>query len=348
MALIGLAGLISAQAIIRKGKNAPKKRKMFTWIAIAVLIVGALPALGITNYGVSALGNQVSFGGSTLAIGGGENTNQNTGGGSSNGGITTYAPTATYATTDKYAQTTAITGTAYYSLDGSRFGTSSYTNPGKQSSVSYWIDNSSAQAGQYWVAPLTQTVVNSNPNFQNLGYKNGTGSVSLYDITANTPVAVASHNVTLAANGQANIRLTYTPTNKQSAIPFGGDFVVEYNSSISSVSCNGEGIEAQSPFHTTYTVTNTNDKFTIFHVLGVQDGTGFDDATGKIRTIDCQFLNGGSVPGTGNAYYFKFIPANYYLGQDGLIRLDTEKYADGLTTRVGSQTNFISSTNYWA
>ena len=148
----------------------------------------------------------------------------------------------------------------------------------------------------------------------------------------------------MGANKQANIEVTYQGTNKRSAAPFGGVMVLEYNSTITSVSCTGEDLVSSNPYQVTYTTASTAHTSKQYAF-----GKTLDDGTGSVRRITCQYLNGATPVGVGtpSAYRVNIIPANYYVSQEGSILLDTEKAADDSNTRTGSVFSQPSQIGYW-
>lgn len=241
------------------------------------------------------------------------------------GGGATYQPTAVYSGRNKYS-TATISGTSYYKVNGNSATTTAYSNTNIGDKITYWISN-----GTYWVQPISKTAVQGVNQFEALGYSNSTYALSLYDSVGRATVTNGASNVSMGANDQANIEITYQGTSKGSAGPFGGIMVIETNSTLASVLCTGDVLLSTNPYHLTYTPSVTTHTYRTFAY-----GPSLDDGSGAVKRIDCQFKNGASAVGDGAVYYVKFIPANYYVTQAGDIVLDTEKYADQDTTRVGS------------
>src|SRR3990167_4799828 len=125
-------------------------------------------------------------------------------------------------------------------------------------------------------------------------------------------------------------------------MPFGGVLIVEYNSTISSLTCTGDDLLSSNPFHVTHTTQTTSNTYRTFGLA-----PSLDDGTGTVNTINCQFQNGATGLEAGAPYYYRFIPANYYITSDGRIQLDTEKYDNQDTTRTGSTLNRPSMTAYF-
>ena len=252
------------------------------------------------------------------------------------GGGATYQPTATYSARDKYS-TTSLSGTSYYKVNGHSATTTAYTNVNIGDTVSYWVDNST-----YWIKPVTKTAGQGVTIFEALGWSNSSATVTLYDSVNRQATTDGAYNTSMGANDQANIEITYQGTAEGSAGPFGGMMVIEYNATLSSVLCTGDVLMSNSPYHLTYTTSATTHTYKPWAY-----GPSLDDGSGAVKRIDCQFKNGATAVGDESPYYVKFIPANYYVTDDGDIVLDTEKQADGDTTRVGSVINLPTATGYW-
>lgn len=255
---------------------------------------------------------------------------------STTGGGATYQPTASYSARDKYS-TTSVSGTAYYKVNGNSATTTAYTNVNVGDQITYWMSNTT-----YWVKPVTKTAGAGVNPFEALGWANSSATVTLYDSVNRQSVTDGAYNTSLGANDQANIEITYQGTAEGSAGPFGGKMVIEMNSTISSVICTGDVLMSNDPYHLTYTTSATTHTYKSWAY-----GPSLDDGSGAVKRIDCQFKNGATAVGAGSVYYVKFIPANYYVTNNGDIVLDTEKNADGDTTRTGSTINLPTATGYW-
>jgi hypothetical protein len=299
------------------GMNKNVAGVIFAGIAAFLLLaqLGYLADMGVSPFAAAGAVTSTQQGGSTVLAG--------------------YQPTATFNAKDKFS-TTSVVGTSYYKrgTDATTTTAISNTNPGE--SISYWVDNAT-----YWVSPAVKVAGPGVTSFEALAWSNGTATVTGYDLVNRQSVTGGEYNTSMAANKQANIEITVQGTSKKSSMPFGGVMVVEYNSTISSVTCNGEDLLSGNPFHLTYTVASTQNTYQVFGV-----GASLDDGSGAVKKITCQFNNGATAAGADSAYYVKFIPANYYVSQDGNVLLDTEKFADGTTVRTGSRNQPIL-TAYW-
>lgn len=291
-----------------------------------VFIAGAIILLNSTSGGIGSALKSFSIGG--------EGTSVVTSGVAS-GGVGFYQPTASYSAKDKFS-TSTITGTAYYKVGDNPATTTAYTNVNAGDTVTYWMSN-----GTFYSAPVTKVAGTGVNAFNAVGYNNATATVTLYDLANRASVTSGAYNTSMGANKQASIEITYQGTAKKSSAPFGGVMVVEANSSIPTVTCTGDDLLSSNPFTVTYAPTSTTTSYRVFAF-----GTSLDDGTGSVKRINCQFQNGASQAGAGAPFYVKFIPANYYVTQDGRILLDVEKVADQDTTRT-QIANTISVTGYW-
>jgi len=245
-----------------------------------------------------------------------------------------FQPTAAYSTKDVFAST-ILSGTAYYKVNGLPATTTAATNVNKETSYQYWLQNNS----NYYTEPKTLTASCDVNNFVANAWQNTTPTLTSYDLVNKMVTSDGSYNTSMAASARANIEFTYQGVAKKSLIPFGGVLVLEYNATMASVSCTGADITDSNDFHVTYTPTATTHTYRVWKIKPT-----LDDGSGEVKTIDCQFTNGGSSLG-GSLYYATIIPANYYLTNDGNFALDVEQAANDLTTRTGLGT--ISDTNRW-
>lgn len=253
---------------------------------------------------------------------------------SGSGALSMFQPTATFTTKDKFAST-VITGTAYTKLNSNPYSTQTYTNgAGTQNvnagdSFTFWVSNATT-----YVKPITISTVSGVNQVINTGLLNGSISLSGYDLvnrkTINVSTDTTGYSTSMGANKQAQIEYSYLGTYKSSAMPFGGALVIEYNSTIASVTCTGDDINPSNDFHVTYNPTYTASTYRVFKV-----NPTIDDGSGALRKITCIFQNGATAVGAGSQYIANFIPANYYYTNNGDVVLDTEQFANGLTTRTG-------------
>ena len=247
---------------------------------------------------------------------------------STNGGNAYFQPTGAYTAKDKYS-TTAVTGTSYYKRGSAPATTTTATNLNVGESIIYWVSNST-----WWVTPDTDVAGTGVTQFQVLGLTNSTATVTLYDPVNKQPTTNGAYNSSMAANALAYVDITYAGTAQGSAGPFGGVMVFERNSTISSVSCTSPVLMDSNPFHLTYTVSSISDSYDTFAY-----SPSLDDGSGNVKVINCQVKNGASAAGAGAFYYVRFYPANWYVTKAGDIVLDTQKFADSDSTKVGSIIN---------
>jgi hypothetical protein len=289
------------------------------WLIIGAIIVVVL----VVNPGI--LGN--------LGIGGQTTTPTSTTPGDASAACN-FAPTLDDSAKDSFS-TTAISSLAYFKVDGNPATTNEPQVLNKGESYQVWYDNVT-----YYVEPKTFSATCGSNKVVLNGWANSSVALSGYDLVNRQTSSGSTYNTSMGANDQANIQLSYQGTAKKSAMPFGGVLIVEYNASLTSVSCTGADITESNDFHVTHTPSATTHTYRIWKVL-----PSIDDGSGAVRTIDCQFKNGATAVGEGSAYYFKLIPADYYVSDAGNIVLDVEQFANQATTRTGHGT--ISLTSYW-
>lgn len=247
-----------------------------------------------------------------------------------------YQPTASYATKDKFA-TTSISGTSYYKVGNEAAGTVAKTNVRVGGTYTYWVSNST-----YYVQPKTFIAHEGANDITADAWQNTTTTLTAYDTVGHATSSAGLSNCSMGANDQCNIEFTYQGTAKNSASPFGGVMVIEYNNTLSSVTCTGDQLLTENPYHLTYKVASIENTYRVLAY-----SSSMDDGSGNTRTISCQFKNGATAAGAGSPYYVKFIPANYYLTNDGNIVLDTEKFKNDDTTRTNLG-GALTLTSYWA
>lgn len=241
-----------------------------------------------------------------------------------------YAPSATYSGVEYYTSAT-LTGTSEYQLEGNRMTTTAISNTPENSMITYWINN-----GTEYVTPLTKRVIcQVGQPFQVTGIANATTTAmpTVWDTKAHATVTPSGTNTTIGTGGSNGFEISYTGISQKALMPYGGLLVVEYNSTAfasEKVEVSGNDITANSgKFHITPAVVNTANTYKVYEIL-----PSLDDQTGHTKTIYATLSASGTVDPT-SLVYFKFYPANYYLGTDGNMHLDVEKFADGSSTRVG-------------
>lgn len=342
--LLALVGLVMLIAVWRKAfKKNGGVRLMFGILGVGLLLYGAVGTVG--QLGWVDLGSAGQFFLSAGIPSGGAGGEIQCPAGTilkngicvaTSGGGATYQPTASYSAKNKYS-TATISGTSYYKVGSNSATTTAQTNVNVGDQITYWVDNST-----YWVKPETKTAGPGVTPFEALGWQNDTATITLYDPVNKQATTNGAYNTSLGANKIAKAEVTYFGTAEKSAGPFGGLMVFEYNSTISQVTCTGSDLTDSNPYHLTYTPSATTHVYKAWAYK-----PSLDDGSGSVRTINCEVKNSATAVGAGSVYYVKFIPANYYVTQDGNIVLDTEKFADGDTTRTGSTINLPSSTGYW-
>lgn len=341
--LLALVGLVMLIAVWRKAfRTNGGLRLMFGILGVGLLLYGAVGTVGQLGWVDLGSAGQFFLSAGIPSTGTGEvqcpagTILKNGICVSTSGGGATYQPTASYSAKDKYS-TTTISGTSYYKVGSNSATTTAQTNVNVGDQVNYWVSNTS-----YWIKPVTKTAVAGVNIFEAQGYANSTATVTLYDPVNKQSTTDGAYNTSLGANDVAKVEITYFGTAEGSAGPFGGLMVLEYNSTISQVTCTGSDLTDSNPYHLTYTPSAT----THVHKAWAYKPS-MDDGSGSVRTINCEVKNSATAVGAGSVYYVKFIPANYYVTQDGNIVLDTEKFADGDNTRTGSTINSPTATAYF-
>lgn len=329
IAILGITLIIGG----RFSKKTPN-RKMFLTIGIiavssglVVLLLGAnLPSqLSFLNAPLWAgLGKTATIGGTTITYSAVGQNNQG------QVSVSTFQPTATYTDIDKFS-TTSVSGTSYYKVNNNKATTTAYTNVNAGDSITYWVDNST-----YYTLPEVVNAI-SGPNVvQADAYSNGSITVSGYDIVQDRAISSGAYNSSMAANANSKEKLTVVGSAKTSNMPFGGVMIVEFNSTIPTASCSGDGIVGlNTKYQVTHTPTLVGNRYLVYEVASGFDTSKDGGNTGVTNVIRCDFTNGATASGAGSAWYVKFIPANYYISNDGRILLDTEKSANSATTRTG-------------
>ena len=199
------------------------------------------------------------------------------------------------------------------------------SNVNPNTEYTYWVENATT-----YVKPKTFTAGTLNNNIVNKeGYANSTATVILFDELNNVNVHTPANNVSFGAGATVNIKLKYQGTFQGSAMPFGGILVVEANQSIPTINCNGADISNVVPYSSlSYTASSTANRYVQFGV-----NPTLDDGSATAREINCQFKNGATD--SSSLVKFTFIPANYYVANDGSILLDVQKTANQDTTATG-------------
>jgi hypothetical protein len=239
-----------------------------------------------------------------------------------------YSPALTYNGFDVKNTGTLLIGTNYIKVDGGA-PVSTYANGGKGQVVQYWLSNTSL-----YCAPTSKTLTCSPSTIQSACYQNATNTMVAQTTSSATLTAGGgATNLTLSANGVANMVLRYQGQAKKSSMPYGGIMVVEVPNTVSGVTVNGAGVTpGMGNFHLTHTVSSTSNIYFTYLV----DGT-LEDATGAEKVLSFQFQAGATAPA--GKFYVKFYPANYYVSNNGDFVLDVEKSANQETTKVGLASN---------
>lgn len=280
------------------------------------------------------------------------NTQNNALGGTPSTGSTgnpSVNPAAVYATVDHFTSA-VVTGAAYYKeaatvdgngniVGGKAATTTALANVNPGTSYAYWVSNSSTEN----VQPLVFTAGNLNNNVQNTqAWANQTVTLSSYDPSAHATTTSGASNTTLAIGANVQEQVLYQGIYQKSNLPFGGVLQIVMNTTITSVVCSGTGISAGlGSFHVTPSLI-ANQKAVFFHI----DNT-FDSGAAALQTINCQFQN-GAIATANSQYTATLLAANYYVGNDGNIYLDTEKNMNNGDTTRTAPNRLAALTAYWA
>lgn len=240
-------------------------------------------------------------------------------------------PTYTYSAVDAFTSS-ALTGTDRIKING-KAPVTSLANPQKCAELEYWLENTS-----YFVKPVGVNQVACGANqVEAEGTVNGTISLTAYDQF--TQIASATHNVTLGANGLKNIDITWEGEAEKANMPFGGCMVIEYPTTISTITPSGSGLsDSACQYIKTYSVSSTSNTYRSFAVP-----MGFDaDGSGAKKEFALQVRAGSSNPS--GSMVVTFYPANYYITDDGDFALGVEKDQNQDTTATFASA--VSTTIY--
>lgn len=336
-ALIGLiVGVLFLFVWMNTSNSKKDTKKIFGWISIIGLVVAILGAFFVPSLTTPLTGNANA---AVVSVAGGAGS----GAGSV---VSTYQPTATYATQNAFS-TATVSGTSYYQEGNNPASSTAISNVEKGKTYTYWVDNATGTASSnlFFVKPLTFVAGQVNTEVNKLAYNNGSYTITGYDLIGSQALfdwstKSGGTNVSMGANDNAKVKLTYSGSAKYANLPFGGLMVVEYNNTIASLGCSGDGIVGPNTgkYQITYSPAQTYNTFKVFEVAEGFDISPDNGNTGALKVINCDFTNGATAA-TGTAgkgeWYVNFYPANYYIANDGKIYLDVEKAKNGATTRTG-------------
>lgn len=270
--------------------------------------------------------------------------NLNLGQADADNALQTYAADAAYSTQNAFS-TASVSGTAYYAEKNGIFQTSA-PKLERGTEYTYWVSSATE-----YVDPLTFKASGSNNIVNKKAYTAGAITITGYDVVyacnVNDAIDGTDCNTTLGAGKEAKIDVKYLGSGKIANLPFGGVMVVEYNASIPTQTCSGDGIVGlNSKYQVTYSDSATSYTHKIYEV-----SPGFDISknavlgTGVTNVIRCEFVAGstGAAPGP---WKVTFIPANYYIGNDGKLYLDVEQKMNSATIRTGIAEASLTKTFY--
>jgi hypothetical protein len=324
-AICVIAGIIG---IAKSAK--PDTKKVMNVFGVILLILGAfffiwqfglLSGLGLNPIAPIATGvTQVPF----ISV---AQTGQQTG--TPVSGQCAVQATGAYSTVNEFG-TESVSGTSYYKEGSDKATTTAKTNLNKGSSYQYWVSNST-----YYATPITKIAECKVNPFESKAYQNGSITITGYDLVKKSVINSTDSLTSMAANANAKVEFTIVGAAKTSALPFGGVMVVEYNSTIPTVACSGDGIVGpNSKYQITYSDASTSHTHKVYEVASGFDVSTDGGNTGVTKIIRCDFSN-GALGATGDSFYIKFYPANWYLANDGSLYLDVEKKMNSATTKTG-------------
>jgi hypothetical protein len=293
-----------------------KAGNAWIWVVAAVIIVFALGIVKLPSFG--------------------------TGGGSDV--IQTYAADAAYATQNAFS-VESIAGTTYYAAGADGIFQTTAPKLERDKAYQYWVSNSTV-----YVKPLTFTASGSNNVINKVAYRTGSATITGYDViyncNTNDDVAATACNITLGANQEAKIDMKYLGGAKTANLPFGGVMVVEYNNTVPTQTCSGDGLVGlNNKYQVTYSDSATTNTHKVYELADGFDVSKNGGTTGVTNVIRCEWANGATAAAPGTVK-ITFIPANYYIGNDGKLYLDVEQKMNGANTRTGLTT--VTKTFYTA
>lgn len=291
-----------------------KKGKMNgTKIGIFIGVFAIIAILGMVSYATF-------FGKSQSATG---QVNTPSGTQVSPGGF--IAPAYTYSAYDAFS-TTAIGGTDQIKLNGNKPVTS-LASPTAGQALTYWKSNTSYMCE----VAGPETVQYGPQSVQTTCYANGTTTLAVYDKVGRVTLTNGggANNITIGANGNANLEFSYQANAKQSNFPFGGCVAVDYPTTMSSFSVSGALSDlTPCPYTWTFTPATSGNAYRTFAIPA-----GFDkDGVGDYKVMNVGMLASASDPS--GTVTITMQPANYYVTNAGEIVLGIEKDKNQDTTKT--------------
>ena len=285
-----------------------KAGNAWIWVVAAVIIVFALGIVKLPSFG-SGDGSDI---------------------------IQTYAADAAYATQNAFS-VESIGGTTYYAAGADGIFQATAPKLERDKAYQYWVSNSTV-----YVKPLTFTASGSNNVINKVAYRTGSPTITGYDViyncNTNDDVAATACNITLGANQEAKIDMKYLGGAKTANLPFGGVMVVEYNNTVPTQTCSGDGLVGlNSKYQVTYSDSATTNTHKVYELAEGFDVSKNGGTTGVTNVIRCEWANGATAAAAGTVKV-TFIAANYYIGNDGKLYLDVEQKMNGANTRTGLAT----------
>lgn len=267
------------------GKNTAKNTAMWLGsILLLLVIVGVVGMFaGVVKLPQNAA-NQPTQNGQTVVLG------QN--------------PAYTYQANDAYSST-VVGGTDQIKANGN-MPVTSLAAPDAGLPLQYWKNN-----GTYFCEVASTTALQGSHSLQTNCYANATITLGVYDKVGRVALTSGggANNITMGANGNANLEISYQATAKASSMPFGGCMAIDVPTTITSNTVEGSGISTLKPcpYKWTYATLATTNAASFYEVPA-----GFDkNGLGDYKTIALILNAGGSDPAANAKVTFQ--PANYYV-----------------------------------
>lgn len=236
-------------------------------------------------------------------------------------------PSATYSAVDYFTQSTVARGTDQIKQNGDA-PVSTLSTPTVGTQLTYWLSNSSL-----FCEPVTKTTPCGSFSIQAKCLGNYSATMSVYDEDNKATLGAggAGTNVTIGANSAGHLTYSYTTTGKKSEMALGGCMIIEYPSSLSQVQVSGEGISSDAVCQyatSSYTVSSTSNTYIALAVPKMWDA----GTTSVKKNIALTLISGASDPS--GTVKVAFMPAQYYVTNDGNFDLNTQKVKNADTTRT--------------
>lgn len=339
--LITLGGLLALVVVqltgfVSKGKT----RKVWTWISVGLLVAGGIPALGIYDYGFSALNNKVSFTGSTLAVGG-EGEPQPVPTPDITGCNLGDPVTVTVSGIDKYTQS-ASGGTHRYKLGGGVYTTiaDASTFTGSPYKSLYVLFGNASTTGEFSTPKTFTLPCESVFTASAEMIDNSTITTYEYETDDTDDIDGLTENITIGADETKTAIVKLTST-KKSEFTYGFLAVVDFNK---------VAFDSAVPMDMSGNLHPTAQGYNLYDLIGSANSTtkwfvlppliGGQDLLYKIDFESDTAVNPGPA-GPQNAT-IRYYPINYYIDETagGIEKLGAID-EDGALTRPSAGTSVI-------